>query len=613
MQQREKILASLLGAVVLFWFGMPIFSSYFIQPIKDLEATRERLQKDSIAKIAQQTELAKRGKILADWKRTSLPPKPNDAARLYQEWLTEIALMSGFEQDEYTLETRQKKDETFYRIPVTIQAEATLQELAQFIERFESVDLLHRIKTCNVKSPRADGNPELEVTITAEGLAVQTAENRNELFPQVSISQALDKDATQVALDDDFSDFPEKAPFQVRIGDEFINVTEVNENQWTLQRGVAQTFASEHPEGATIELFPLVEETEASQEQVQNLWSDSLFTKPAPYVDYQPRLASSSIPPAIRGEKYEQKLEVESWDPAFGDPRLTLLKSPDGMDIDERTGIITWPVSATAEMGEEQLEVVVWGSASKEGGFAETLNLRVRDPNVPPKLESNDKLRFFLGRQTEVKLKSDDPDGDKSQLKYKLEDGPEGMSIGESDGVIRWTPPESMEPQDLTIRVTITDGDELPASTTVSLPASVEEDSARFAFFVGSFTKTINEDQIVKQAWIFDRATNQNTTISEGQSFKIADFEMTVAEIGPDFLKLRRDDGLYQLRFEQPLHQMVKIDVPANDYNPPPTSNSEESTESNESTGGTSKDETDKAGEENPEPTQNDPIAESVQ
>lgn len=575
MQQREKILAVLLGAVVILWFGMPIFNRIFVEPIQQLETERDNALRDSQTRVQQQLALAKRGKILTDWRRTSLPPNQNDAARLYAEWLFEIAQMSGFSDVEVILSGRSSKEDTFIRIPVTINADGTLQELAHFLERFESVDLLHRIRSCEIKSPQSEGNPDLGLVITAEGLAVQSAPPRSDLFPQVPIADALEKDATSVTLKGEVSDFPKQAPFRVRIGDEFVNVTEISSTEnggtrWTLQRGVARTFADNHPQDATVELYPLVPESEATQEQVQDLWRYSLFTKPGPEIEYNPRLAENTIPPAIRDREYKHKFQVAGWNPVHGDPRFTLLQHPEGMDIDERTGEITWKVPAGAEMGERPVELVVWGSASKDAGFANTLNLRVRDPNVAPKLESEEPVRFFLGRQSQVRLRGVDPDGDSSRLTYRLENPQPGMTIGTNDGIIRWTAPETMDAQTIPLRITLIDSDELPQSTTVNIEAKVEEDSARFAYLTSSLVETRNDDEVKRRAWIFDRATNKNTTITEGEKFTIADFEMTVAEIGPDFVKLRRDSGLYELKFGQPLVAMVKLDVPLQDYSPQP-------------------------------------------
>ncbi|MEW4487718.1 Ig domain-containing protein [Thalassoglobus sp. JC818] len=584
MQQREKILAGLLGGVVLFWFGMPIFKSYFVEPLNQLEAQESARMQESRTKMAQQIELAKQGKMLEDWKRISLPPKPTDAHRLYQDWLTDIALMSGFSNPRFTLENRSQKDDTYVRIPVKIEAEATLQEVAQFLDRFESVELLHRISKCDITSPVSEGNPKLKVTLTAEGLSIQSAEDRNELFPQVSLEEPLGKEETRLTLLNTPEDFPKEAPFRIRIGDEFCNVTEMVDNEWTLQRGVAKTFANDHPAGSSVELFPISSTKESDQRAVQNMWSQSFFTKPAPSVEYEPQLADRETPTAIRGRKFEHQLKVTGWNPAFGQPRYTLINGPDGLDIDERSGTITWPVSTSVETGDLMIEAAVWGSASKEAGFTDTVNLKVRDPNESPVIDGPKSLTFYLGRESVVPVSARDPDADSSLLSYSIANGPQGMTIDSRTGTIRWKPPESMETEASTVQVTVTDADpdeEHRASTTVTIPISVEEDSARFAYLTASFTRSTGEDQVMKEAWIFDRATNTRTTLHEGDQFRISDFDMTVAEIGPDYIKVRRDGGLYQLNFEQPLVMMTQLAAAERDYNPVPVdeSNAPESPE----------------------------------
>ncbi|TWT49890.1 putative Ig domain protein [Thalassoglobus neptunius] len=573
MQQREKILAILLGGVVLFWFGMPIFKGYFVEPLNQLEAQESTRMQESRTKMAQQIELAKQGKALEDWKRISLPPKPTDAHRLYQDWLTDIALMSGFTNPRFTLENRSQKDDTYVRIPVKIEAEATLQEVAQFLDRFESVDLLQRISKCDVTSPVSEGNPKLKVTLTAEGLSIQSAEDRNELFPQVPLEEELGKEQTRLTLLNTPEDFPTTVPFRIRIGDEFCNVTEMVDNEWTLQRGVAKTFANDHPAGTSIELFPISTKKGSDQRAVQNMWSQSFFTKPAPSVEYEPQLADRETPTAIRGRKFEHQLKVTGWNPAFGQPRYTLINGPEGLDIDERSGTISWPVSTSVETGDLMIEAAVWGSASKEAGFTDTLNLKVRDPNEAPVIDGPKSLTFYLGRESVVPVSAHDPDADSSLLTYSIANGPQGMTIDSRTGTIRWKPPESMETEASSVQVTATDADpdeEHRASTTVTIPISVEEDSARFAYLTASFTRSNGEDQVMKEAWIFDRATNTRTTLHEGDQFRISDFDMTVAEIGPDYIKVRRNGGLYQLNFEQPLVMMTQLAVADQDYNPVP-------------------------------------------
>lgn len=559
MQKREKLLAILLGSVVLLWVGLPIFESAFVEPLLLLSNEEESLQKRQTELFDEQIDLRQKVKQIGAWRKISLPPDPLNAQRLYQEWLTDLAQLSGFEGTKVTLERRADQGGVYTTIPVTLEAKATMQELAQFLERFRSVDLLHRIASCNAISPASEGNPELQVTLTAEGLSLASAPERIRLFPQVDLEQELKEDQRKLTLPTSPVGFPEQAPFRIRVDNEFINVTEVNDREWTLQRGVGKTFAEDHASGTTIEMFPMVDETESRTRDVERLWANSVFTKPAPQANYDPKLASSDAPPAVRGRTWNWKLEVTGWNPAFGSPNYNLLEAPEGMKLDERNGTLSWPVGAGESLGVRNLQVMVWGSASKEAGLTSTVNLRVRDPNEPPSIDVDGALKFFLGRRSEKRIPASDPDGEDDQLTYSIEGAPEGMQLDSRRGILTWTPPQTLDPQTMQIQVTVTDSDEDPESTTRTIPISLEEDSARYTYLTTTFKRVRGAGDVEWEAYLFDRATNTTTMLREGERVVVSDFEMTVREIGDDFVNVLRPEGLYRIVFERPLVAMIEL------------------------------------------------------
>ena len=570
MQQREKILAGGLGIVVLLWFGLPIYDSMFVEPIEELSAEESRLQEESNEKFDEQIDLRRKELQLAKWRKISLPPDPLDAQRLYQEWLADLALISGFEGTAVKLERRVAQAGVFTTIPVTLETKGTMQELAQFLERFESVELLHRIATCDAISPSSEGNPDLQLTITAEGLSMNSAPARSRLFPQTELRDGLGKGDDQLTFSELPAGFPDSGEFRVWINDEFANVTKVEGNTWTLQRGVAKTFANDHLPGTTVEYFPMLDSSVPNSNATEAMWSLSVFTKPAPQKNYDPKLASNSPPPAIRGENWDWKLNVNSWDPAFGSPMFSLLESPKGMKLDERTGSLSWDVDPQFEIGQQDLQVMVWGSASKEAGFTSTVNLRVRDPNEPPELNLDGPIRFFLGRTSTKQLSGSDPDGENSRLRYSIEGVPEGMQVNQQSGSLTWTPAESMDAQTMDLKVTLTDSDEDPKSITRTITISVEEDSARYTFLTTTFKREFAEGAAEWEAYLYDRATNTTTLLKVGQEITVADFEMKILSIDEESVRVQRSDGIYQIVFERPLVEMVKIAEPQPEPEPEP-------------------------------------------
>lgn len=558
MQRREQLLAAVLGLTLLGWLGLPMLERQFLAPIEELRGRETSLQGSIDKKFELRKALSARDAELQKWRAVSLPPDPLDAQRLYQEWLINLAQQSGFAQPvKVTLERRTPEGDTFVTIPVKLESKATLQELALFLERFHSVNLLHRLSYLQVNSPASEGDPEMTVILTAEGLSLTSAPPRNRLFAQGELESAVTKDARTISVVN-VAAFPQEVPFRVRVGDEFMNVTARDGNTWTVQRGVARTFAGEQSAGATIEHFPLktVGDSEGTAVAV---WSHSLFTKPAPQLTYTPRLASATPPPAIRGQEWKWKLDVAGWNPAFGTPSFELVSAPSNVRLNSRTGELTWRVDEQVALGEASITALVWGTNGRDAGFTPSVKVRVRDPNRPPRIAGPAKLDFFIGRESSVRIEADDPDPQGNRLTYQLEAAAEGMTIDAATGLIRWKPPENLAPQEFQVTVKVTDSDELAASATRQIPVSLQEDSARFTYLTG----TIREEGGRHRAMITDRITNQRLTRFEGERLQVADLDLLVKEIGKDFIVVHLADRPYRIEFKQPFAEMTPMPLAA--------------------------------------------------
>jgi len=553
MQKREKILAAGLGVVLIAWLGLPMIESALFAPLRDLDSRRIALEDEEQRLTKRQFELARKDGSMKIWRGQSLPKDPLNAQRLYQEWLTNLAQLSGFEISKITLDRRGSEGETYVTIPVTIEARAKLRELAIFLERFESVNLLQRVARCDVGSPANEGDPELAVTLTAEGVAMKSAADRPRLFAQTELFDGVNADIQKLTVAST-TGFPVKFPFCVRIGNEFLHVTGADGNTWTVQRGVEKSFSEKHETGSTVEYFPLRANLDLGP-VTEQMWSTSLFVKPLPEVEYRPRLASSTPPVAIRGKLWSWKLDVAGWNPAFGSPNYEIVAAPPGIELDKRAGTLKWNVSPQIDVGKQPVQLLVWGTNGRDAGFAATVQVQVRDPNVPPRFTAPESLNFYIGRKSQVRLSAQDPDGDSTKLNYALEKGPEGMAIDSKTGELTWSPAESLPPQKLDIIVKVTDSDDLPESVTATIPVLVAEDSARFTYLTGSVTRSNG----VQEAWIYDRATNHNTVVHPGEAVEIAGFRFTVESIQPTSLIVKRDGQLYQWEFEQPLTEMKPV------------------------------------------------------
>ncbi|WP_437205498.1 putative Ig domain-containing protein [Planctomicrobium sp. SH664] len=555
MQQREKILAAVFAGTIGVFFGLPVLESTFLAPLKILEEQEIRLTKEKKEKFASLTDLARKDVRMREWRARSLPKNSQNAVRLYQEWVTNLALLSGIDLTKVTPEPVRQEGGTFSSISVKLVGKAKMQELALFLERFNSVDLLHRITRCYVETQVNEGDPELQVEITAEGAALATADDRLRLFDQTELAAPLEKSTRELKVASS-KGFPASVPFLVRIGEEFLNVTEVKDNVWTVQRGVGKTFSSPHQAGEAVEYFPVRPRPEAEAATVA-MWSHSLFTKPSPAVNYDPKLVSTTPPPAIRGRNWTWTLEVTGWNPAFGTPTYSLINGPEKMEIDERKGTLKWTVSDQVELGDHPVQVLVWGSNGKSSGITPTVNVRVRNPNEKPVVEQPKPLRFFIGRESRFPIKASDPDG--TPLKFSLTESPAGMTIDAATGEIRWTPPQNMAPAQLTVAVQVADSDETPEIVSLRIPAALEEDSARFTYLTGR----VRRNDGVVEAWLHDRITGRATTVHEGDNVSISDLEMKIEKILDDHILVDRFGQRYRIDLGVPLVQMRLEGSPA--------------------------------------------------
>ncbi|MCA9000174.1 MAG: putative Ig domain-containing protein, partial [Planctomycetaceae bacterium] len=551
MQQREKILAGVLGASLVGWLGLPMLEDQFLAPLNELELRETQVQESIDKKFAQRKALSAKDAELTGWKGISLPPDPLDAQRLYQEWLINIAQQCGFEQPmKVTLERRIPQGETYVTIPIKLETKAKLQELALFLERFHSVDLLHRIASLQVTSPASEGDPELTVVLVAEGASMTNAESRTRLFAQAECEQDVSKETQTIEVFNE-TGFPEEAPFRVRIGEEFLNVIEKEGQTWKVQRGVAKTFAADHPAGSAVEHFPLKAEQSDDQDVVA-MWSQSLFTKPAPEIQYDLKLASTNPPPAVRGREWRWKLDLSGWNPAYGSPNYELVSAPEKVKLNERTGELSWNVESGANVGDVSIEALVWGTNGRNAGFAPSVKVKVRDPNRPPVVEGPQRMTFYIGRESRVSVQANDPDGTSTGLKYELEAAPEGMTINSSTGEIRWNPPETLAPQDFNVSVKVTDSDELAESVTRQIPVTLQEDSARFTYLTGTIQGSSGQHRVM----ITDRITNRRLTRHVGERVQVADLDLLIKEIGNDYMIVSLGEDPYRIEFEQPFAAM---------------------------------------------------------
>lgn len=209
MNQREKLLGLGFAAVIILWQGQGLVNWIYFDRVEQKEAEIERLTKKLDQQQRQKVALAKATKKMNDWSLRSLPPDPLKAEPEYYKWLTETAKeklgASAVVKTKKEMSRRAavaappkptgssltatgsrqpaKPTGPVYQIVSgNIKATATLDKVRDFLYHFQQSGFLHRVTAMQLVAAKHVGNPELDVTIDVEALALRDSPPRSTLI-----------------------------------------------------------------------------------------------------------------------------------------------------------------------------------------------------------------------------------------------------------------------------------------------------------------------------------------------------------------------------------------------------------------------------------------------
>lgn len=537
MQRREKILLFGLLAVAIGWQGWPMLRNRFYGPIEERESQLQALKLKVGGKQDQNLAALRAVARLKEWKAASLPPNEFDAQRLYQQWLTDTALGCGFQDLRVTPARRSTMGIAGMQVQVNVEGTATLAELARFLHRFRRIALLHRLTQIVTESPSNQGDPRLKVSVTAEGLCLREAADRSYLFPEGLLKSETSRSATQLQVDDT-EDFPKAPGFRVVVDAEYMTVTKMDGATWTVVRGVEGSTVEKHATGTRVELAPILPTAaQLTFDEAAKLVAENPFAKKAPARPYDPKIGPIAAQSVTRGSTWRLKVPLSDVEASRGAPVFLLGQNPPpGIKLDGKTGELSWQTSSTLAVGKYPVSVSVT-LPGVEKPLTKSFDVAVKQPNAAPRLASVPAQTVFLGGSLVFPLKATD-DGPASDLRFKLESPPAGASVNPKTGEVRWTPSDAQEPGEVTLKVTVSDGESPPLSATQTVTVKVEEDVAAETYLVGGVSKDGE-----KEAWLFDRGNNRQMLLTRGTTFRIADVSGRVREIGLDFVTIEQSSG----------------------------------------------------------------------
>ncbi|MFO1005854.1 MAG: Ig domain-containing protein [Planctomycetaceae bacterium] len=564
MQTREKLLAIGLGSVLVLWGGIGFYDTNIVAPLKDKEDQLARAHQEYGKSKDDWKRLNRMQKLVRDSVEDSLPPDGQDAQRVYLKWVQELAELSHWKEiaPNKTLDARTQLGKIGLRIPVTLTAKARISDVATFMWHFERTDLLQRVASLHLTSPTPDGNPELTVVVTLEGVSLSTAKPRKRLFPTTELTAAIDAKANQVQVSQT-EDFPTTVPFRVRIGNEFATVTAIEGQKWTLQRGIDTTTALAHVANSIIEyapIRPLTPEREAGISSYKQLLEKSGFVKPTPLVEYKPKLATAKLPILTRGDPWTAELKIEGWNPRWPAPVYELPEAPAGLKVGP-SGKLEWDVPATTAAGNYKVKVVA--KAGDTSPVQSEIEIVLREKNRPPKFDPMAKVQAYVNRPFTIPVVAKDEDPD-TKLTFALGGTiPAGMTIDANSGKIDWTPAETLDPAPIAFQVTATDNGTPPLASTLEISGQLDDDHAGFTRLTGVVNK--GDERV---AMLTDLLANMSTYVGVGDTIKASEMEIAIDSIESDGIVIRSGATRMKLELGENLRQAKPL--PAAPVTPPP-------------------------------------------
>ncbi len=572
MERRQQYLIGGLIAVVVVWFGWGWLGSTVLEPIQTKDELLKKLEKTVGEKEVQLSDLKRSKELLKGWQARSLPPdltktklRPDalNAQRLYLEWLTDLAQLSGFEDLKVSPDQRTPKGSVYVSVMVKVEADARFEQLCNFLDRFYRTDLLHRVTALHVLSRESEGDPFFRVTLQAEGLALLDAPQRRTLFAQTRLAEALSEDGTAVKVEG-LDGFPKEPGFRIRLKNEYLTVTGFDGTAWTVERGIDRTSASDYPEATIVELTPLNASVPArAAEEFQELLAANIFVKPAPPKDYRLKLGPLGEKTHTRGSPpFEFTISAMSYDTTKGKPEFSLVGKPlPGLQLDKTTGKLTWKPDGEQKAGKYPVKFEVKHPSASGGKLSESVTILLRDPNTPPKFAMTTPPPVILGREWKFSPEASDAESSVGKLTWKLgEDPPAGLAIDEATGELTWTPEDSVPTGEALAKITATDDGMPPQSSTLELTLDVQDDLAMFTRLTGIFAKDGD-----RRAIFYDRSQNKTTELREGDKFEVADVKGTVTTIAIKSLIFTSGDEAHRLELGQSLREATpeKANLPA--------------------------------------------------
>jgi RHS repeat-associated protein len=195
-------------------------------------------------------------------------------------------------------------------------------------------------------------------------------------------------------------------------------------------------FTYESPTSQLYEIYVVADDDGTGTGDISEINEEN--NKAYTHFDYNRRPSITSEPITTGEEGQAYSYGVEATDPDSDPLNFSLTASPEGMEIDPDTGLITWTPDGT-QAGDHTVEVRVDDGQGSHDTQDYVLTI-AEAINSAPEITSSPETSIFDSDDYTYQVTADDADGD--SLTFELTTAPTGMAISPA-GLITW--PESLD------------------------------------------------------------------------------------------------------------------------------------------------------------------------
>jgi hypothetical protein len=183
MNSRERTLALALGGIAALYAGRWLVMDVILGPISRQQARLEVLEDDLAQKQLQLTSQKVAADALKKWKEASLTSESQSSV-VYRGYLLDLLKKAGIKNPNIQAQPIREARGAYQTLPFTIDAQCDLSQLAKLLYEFQRTDLLHGIRTIDVRPQITNDKIEhLVAKVEVEVLAFADAPPRDKLEP----------------------------------------------------------------------------------------------------------------------------------------------------------------------------------------------------------------------------------------------------------------------------------------------------------------------------------------------------------------------------------------------------------------------------------------------